>query len=137
MTSHTQLSDKEFEALFEKGNLPPSLFSHIAHLRLAWLYINKYGEEKAAVKMCQEIKQFDQLHGKGDKFHKTITVAAVKLVKHFMNKSETNDFEGFIKEFPRLKTAFKELLGFHYSFDIASSEKAKAEFVAPDLLPFS
>lgn len=136
MTNHSQLDDKEFETLFEKGDLPPSLFSHEAHLRLAWLYINKYGEKEAAAKTCREIKQFDHLHGKGDKFNTTVSVAAIKMVHHFIKKSESNDFFSFIQEFPRLKTAFKELLFQHYGLDIFSNEEAKTSFIEPDLLPF-
>jgi hypothetical protein len=133
---HSHLSDKEFENLFEKGDLPPSLFSHEAHLRLAWLYIKKYGQEKAAEKICREIKQFDHLHGKGDKFNITVSVAAIKMVDHFIKKSESNDFYTFIKKFSRLKTGFKELLYQHYNLDIFSNKEAKTSFIEPDLLPF-
>lgn len=136
LTDHSQLSDKEFEALFEKGDLPPSLFSHEAHLRLAWLYIKKYGQEKAAEKTCEEIKQFDRLHGKGDKFNTTVSVAAIKMVHHFIKKSESNDFYTFINKFPRLKTGFKELLHQHYGLDIFSNKEAKTSFIEPDLLSF-
>lgn len=136
MKHHSQLSDKEFETLFEKAELPPSLFNHEAHLRLAWLYINKYGEEKAAAKTCKEIEQFDRLHGKGNKFNTTMSVAAIKIVHHFIKKSESKDFRMFIEEFPRLKTAFKALVDQHYAIDIFSNTEAKASFIEPDLLAF-
>lgn len=137
ITNHFQLTDIEFERRFESTDLPPNLFTHEAHIRLAWIHILKYGEEKAVSKICEQILNFDNVHGKGDKFHMTVTVAAVKMVNHFIKKSQSNDFKVFIKEFPRLKAAFKELLEFHYGFDIFSSEKAKVDFVTPDLLPFN
>ncbi|WP_422079901.1 hypothetical protein [Ulvibacterium sp.] len=136
LLSHFQFSDTMFETSFEKGSLPPSLFTHEAHLRLTWIYIKKYGEKKAAKKISREIEQFDTLHGSGDKFHKTITIAAVKVVDHFIGKSKSTDFKSFIHEFPRLKTAFKELLHCHYGTEILISQKAKMRFVEPDLLPF-
>ena len=136
LTSHFQLTDAEFEDCFENGSLPPALFDHEAHLRLAWVYITKYGEAKAIEKVCEDIKRYDLLHGKGDKFHVTITVAAVKAVFHFHQKSEAGNFLDFIKEFPRLKTSFKELLDQHYGFNIYSNEKAKVQYLEPDLLPF-
>ncbi|WP_223826546.1 hypothetical protein [Flagellimonas sp. S3867] len=136
ITDHSLLSDAQFESLFEQGDLPPSLFDHEAHLRLAWLYIRKYGEKRAVDKTCVEIRQFDKLHGKGDKFNTTVTIAAVKTVKHFMQKSDSEDFYGFIKEFPRLKYAFKALLDQHYGVDIFSSESARASYLEPDILPF-
>lgn len=134
--SHYQFDDAAFESKFEKGNLPPSLFTHEAHLRLAYIYLRNYGEKKAAEKISREIEQFDRLHGRGDKFNKTITVAAIKVVHHFVGKSKSKDFKSFIQEFPRLKTAFKELLRTHYSRDIFTSKTAKVQFIEPDLLPF-
>lgn len=136
ITHHSQLNDGQFESLFEQGDLPPSLFDHEAHLRLAWLYITKYGEERAKHKTCNEIKRFDKLHGNGDKFNVTVTTAALKTVQHFLSKSKSEDFSGFIKEFPRLKYAFKELLDQHYGIDIFSNEKAKVSYIEPDILPF-
>ncbi|WP_420601345.1 hypothetical protein [Flagellimonas sp.] len=136
ITNHSELSDVQFENLFEKGDLPPSLFDHEAHLRLAWLYITKYGEKGAVDKSCSEIRQFDKLHGDGTKFNTTVTIAAVKTVQHFMKKSNADDFYGFIKEFPRLKHAFKALLDQHYAFDIFSNERARTSYMEPDIQPF-
>ncbi|MEC7264291.1 MAG: hypothetical protein VXW38_11165 [Bacteroidota bacterium] len=130
------MTDQEFVHLFETGNLSPSLFTHEAHLRLAYIYLKNFGEELAIDKCCKGIREFDQLHGDGTKFHKTLTVASVKAVHHFMRKSKSTTFENLIVEFPRLKTSFKLLLDQHYAFDLLKSVKAKSEYVAPDLIPF-
>ena len=53
-----------------------------------------------------------------------------------MCKSDSDNFKDFITEFPRLNYNFKELMNFHYGFDIYNSEKAKREFLKPDLVPF-
>lgn len=135
-THHSQLNDTEFVESFEKGSLNPKLFDHEAHLRLAWIYIRDFGEQKAVEKTCAGIKHFDVIYGKGDKFHTTITVAAVKVVHHFVEKSKSKTFSCFMEEFPRLKTAFKELLDQHYGFNIFSSDEAKTNYIAPDKLPF-
>nr|WP_299172887.1 hypothetical protein [uncultured Allomuricauda sp.] len=136
ITSHSQLNDREFQELFKTTALSPHLFTHEAHLRLAWLYLKKYGEKKAVDKACNEIRQFDKLHGNGDKFNTTVTVASVKTVHHFMQKSGSTDFGAFIKEFPRLKFAFRALLDQHYGIDIFSSEQARVSYIEPDVLPF-
>ncbi|KAB5491640.1 MULTISPECIES: hypothetical protein [Flagellimonas] len=130
------MNDLEFLNAFESGNFPPSLFDHGAHLRLAWINLKQYGEEKAIENVCQSIRNFDALHGDGSKFHTTLTVASIKTVNHFMQKSKSHQFADFIREFPRLKTSFKELLNQHYGFDLFFDPKAKNEYVAPDLLPF-
>lgn len=136
MDNHNQYSDIEFETLFEKGDFPPSLFSHEAHIRLAWLYLEKYGSAGAIERICTQIQQFDLRHGKGDKFNTTVTTAAVKVVHHFKLKSKSEDFTSFLKEFPRLKTAFKALLDQHYGIDIFSNDLARDQFIEPDQLPF-
>lgn len=130
------MNDLEFVNSFESGDFPPSLFDHEAHLRLAWVNLKQYGEVKAIENVCQSIKNFDALHGDGSKFHTTLTVASIKTVNHFIQKSKSHHFADFIQEFPRLKTSFKELLGQHYGFELLFDPKAKEVYVAPDLLPF-
>ena len=71
-----------------------------------------------------------------DKYNETVTIAAVKAVYHFMQKSTSDNFKGFIVEFPRLKTNFKSILEQHYQIDLFNSELARSTFLEPDLLPF-
>lgn len=136
MKSHYNLSDLEFERQFKNCTFNPKLFSHEAHIRLAWIYVNNYGVEAASENLCQQIKLFDATFDDGTKYNKTITVACVKTVNHFSQKSKATNFKDFILEFPRLKTNFKDLLDAHYGFDIYYSKEAKKYYLAPDLLPF-
>ena len=136
MEQHLRLTDAQFEHQFENCTLDPALFSHEAHLRLAWIHIKKYGSEKACLNVCQQIRKFDNTFGKGDKFHNTLTVAAVKAVYHFTLKSKSNTFSEFITEFPRLSHSFKDLIETHYGFDVFRSKKAKHSYLEPDLVPF-
>jgi hypothetical protein len=137
MTSHLDLTDSQFEQTFQTCTLNPELFTHEAHLRLAWIHVKKYGVEKAIENVNVQLLQFVDHVSARDKFNKTVTVAAISAVNHFINKSKSDSFVDFIQEFPRLKNNFKELLAFHYGHDIFKSEIAKREYVEPDLLPFS
>jgi len=136
MEDHYQLSDLEFEKKFEGRGLDPSLLNHEAHLRLAWIHINAYGIDVALPNVQSQIKGFVKHIGAENKYNTTLTVAAIRAVYHFMQKSESNNFRNFIEEFPRLKNNFKNLIDAHYGFDIFNSEKAKHQFLEPDLLPF-
>jgi len=136
MENHLELTDVAFEKQFADGTLNPSIFSHEAHLRLAWIHISKYGVEKAIDNVCAQIRSFATAHGDPNKYNVTLTVAAVRAVYHFMLKSKSDNFVDFIAEFPRLKSEFKKLLDGHYSVDIFKSELAKKEFLDPDLWPF-
>jgi len=136
MESHFKFSDAEFENQFENCELIPAMFSHEAHLRIAWIYINKYGVEKAVIKLCSQLRNYVNHVGAISKYNETLTIAAVRAVYHFMIKSKSRNFQNFITENLRLKHNFKELLLQHYRIDIFTSEKAKTEYLLPDLLPF-
>ena len=87
--------------------------------------------------MCIQINRFATHHGEADKFNTTVTIAAVKVVYHFMQKSSSDNFTDFIQEFPRLITNFKELLDAHYGFNVFADKTAKKSYVAPDLMAFT
>jgi hypothetical protein len=137
MTNHLELTDETFENLFSTYQLNPELFTHEAHLRLAWIHIKKYGEAQAIENISNQLLNFVTQLGAADKYNKTVTIAAIKAVYHFTQKSQSATFADFIQEFPRLKYNFKELLGTHYGVDIFKFEHAKREFLQPDLLPFT
>ncbi len=136
MTDHFQFTDTEFEQQFATCKLLPSLFSHEAHLRLAWIHITKYGIEKALENIQSQLINFVAHIGALDKYNKTLTIAAVKAVDHFILKSESDNFEDFSIEFPRLRYNFKELMETHYTADIFNLATIKSTYLEPDLAPF-
>ena len=136
MEQHYQLSDEEFETQFANCTLDPKLFSHEAHLRLTWLYIKKYGLVKAEGMIIEQLTAYVKSLGATEKFNLTLTIAAIKAVHHFMTHIDVPNFNEFIDQGSQLKTAFKELINSHYSFDVFQSEEAKTKFIAPDLVAF-
>ena len=136
MEKHFALSDSIFKEQFVNCELNPSDFTHEAHLRLAWIKINDCGIEQAEMEIQTELQKFVEFAGAKDKYNTTLTIAAIKAVYHFMLKSQSKNFQDFITEFPRLKYNFKDLMDCHYGFDIYNSEKAKMEYLEPDLIPF-
>lgn len=136
METHFELTDTEFKSQFSACTLDPNLFTHEAHLRLAWIHINHYGIDKAIEHVTTQLQRFVESLGAKDKYNMTLTISAIRAVYHFMLTSKTNSFQSFILENPRLKNNFKELLSYHYSTDIFTSEQAKKEYLEPELLPF-
>lgn len=134
--NHLSFDDHTFEAAFNSATLPPSLFNHEAHLRLAWIHIQQYGLDTAIENICSQLLNYVDHHGARDKYNETLTIAAIKAVYHFINRSDDTQFSDFIHSFPRLKYQFMELMNAHYSFDIFNAPKAKTQFLEPDLLPF-
>jgi len=136
MEKHFTLDDRTFEQQFADCTLDPALFSHEAHLRLAWIHLTQYGVDQAIQNICAQLKNFTAALGAQDKYNETVTIAAIRAVYHFMLRSQTDNFQDFIIENSRLKTAFKQLLYSHYSTDIFTSERAKREYLEPELLAF-
>ena len=136
MEAHFNLSDAEFEQQFAAAILDPNVFSHEAHLRLAWIHIRKYGIEKALLNVRSQIKAYTVKLGAIDKYNETVTIAAMRAVYHFMLHSTASTFTDFIDSNPRLKNNFKALMDAHYSNDIFKSARAKETYLEPDRLPF-
>ncbi|ASS50181.1 MAG: hypothetical protein A3D31_11470 [Candidatus Fluviicola riflensis] len=136
METHFDLTDQAFIQQFEACALNPELFTHEAHLRLAWIHLNQYGEIVAIENVSKQLLNYVIFLGARDKYNQTLTTAAVKAVFHFINKSASDNFKDFIAEFPRLKFNFKELMEQHYTFDIFNSDEAKHVFLEPDLAFF-
>ncbi|WP_336517671.1 hypothetical protein [Pollutibacter soli] len=134
---HSQLNDKSFLWLFEICRLDPTLFTHEAHIRLAWLKIREAGVENASEDICRMLINYTNALGVRSKFNKTLTVAAVRAVWHFMQKENIDDFDLFVERFPRLKNDFRKLIDSHYGYDIFNNPMAKIEYMQPDLLPFT
>ena len=134
--SHKEFTDLEFEKLFSKADLDPELFTHEAHLRLAWIHISKYGLQQAEENVSNQIRAFVSKLGAEDKYNHTVTIAAIRAMNHFMLRTNRSDFSKFMIEHPRLLTHFKDLLLSHYKTNIFTSEKAKKEFIYPELIPF-
>jgi len=134
--NHVELSDDEFEKQFSACTLNPQIFTHEAHLRLAWIHIHKYGINSAIDNICYQLQNFVAVIGASDKYNATVTIGAIRAVYHFMLKSRTDNFQAFIDENSRLKNNFRELLGYHYTTDIFNSEQARINYLDPELLPF-
>lgn len=136
MKSHKELLDDELESQLKNCTLDPTIFNHEAHIRLAWIHLTKYGLEQDQQNITTQLKAFVTSLGAQSKYHETLTVAAVNIVYHFMQKSDSKSFQEFINKSARLVHDFEGLITAHYRFDIYKNETAKKEYLRPDLIPF-
>ena len=110
MKSHFQYNDGQFEQLFSSCTLNPALFNHTAHVRLAFIYLQKYGLEEAISRVSVQIQQFDRTHGDGTKFDSKLTEDAVRLVYAHMQESKSENFQSFLLRYPMFLVSFKTLI---------------------------
>ena len=125
-------SDLEFVCAFEAGDVQPSEFNHLAHLRLAYVYLSHGDLKYAEQRMREALLAFlDAKKIPRAKFHETLTRAWVMAVSHFMSRKSSGSFAEFIANSePLLQT---NVMLTHYSAAALFSERARAAFVEPDL----
>ena len=129
-----QTKDDEFVAAFEACTLPNEQFRHRDHLRLAWIYLRRFGASGAEARIAQSIRRYAEFHGATQKYHHTVTLAWLRLIQRAAARlPEQALFEDVLRASPELLD--KGTLGEYYSKELVGSERARADFVEPDLKP--
>ena len=137
MEKHWRFSDAIYEQRFREGKFPPLYFSHEAHLRLAYIHLEKYGLRQSIENMCTQIYDFAIKYGATMKFNATVTYASLQIMYHYMNQGNSDSFKDLMIEFPHLLQDFKREIQKYYSWDVFCSPEAKANIHEPDLKPFA
>lgn len=124
--------DTAFRVAFEAGRISPSEFDHLAHLRLAYVYLVEGEVDCAEGRMRKALLAFLAANNiPAGKFHETLTRAWLLAVRHFMNRSESCSFAEFAANSQRLLDS--KVMLTHYSAETLFSTAARAAFVRPDL----
>lgn len=119
---------------FESCTLSPSEFTHTAHLTVALWYLKGLTVPLAAERMRAGLLRFLDHHNVGrEKYNETITLFWIKLIRKFLDETETNrSFVGMANEvIAQLNDS--RLIFDYYSRERIFSEEAKSAWVEPDL----
>jgi hypothetical protein len=128
------MDDDEFLRRFHESNLPGEEFRHRGHLRLAWLVLSRHRRDEAESIVAHEIRQFAVANGASGRYHDTLTRFWVRLVGHTMeNAPEVGSIDGLLARFPFLLD--KSLPYRHWRGETFNSDRARAGWVEPDLIP--
>ncbi|MGI9286801.1 MAG: hypothetical protein ACR2P1_15545 [Pseudomonadales bacterium] len=130
------LSDNVFLHQFEEMTLPAEEFTHRGHLRLAWLYLNRYGLQVAIEKTTNGIRAYAASMGATDKFHHTLTEAIVRIMFSRLQRNRTKNFDTYLLTNQDLVENISDVVHSHYSENHLNSTTAKRGFVAPDVKDF-
>jgi hypothetical protein len=126
------MTDEQFLAGLADCTLPPAHFNHLGHLRLAWLMLRRHPFDEAQARTCATILAYASHLGAPGKFHRTITVALLHLLRA-AGADRARDWPAFAAANPALVERARDCLAVHYSADCLASDAARSGFVAPDL----
>jgi hypothetical protein len=131
------MTDAELLDAFERCTLPASLWTHEAHVCVAWLYLSRSDEHTALHHIRTGIQRFnDSVLKKALAYHETITTAFTRLIAH--RKSRLGADDSFAEFKVRCEELLDRKLGAllrHYRKDTLFSDAARERFLEPDLLP--
>lgn len=127
------MTDLEFTTAFENCTLSPEHFHHRDHLRLALIYLRRYGREEAAARIAESIRRYAAHLGKSEKYHHTMTIAWLDLLASAARSSPAATLDEILAASPELLN--KATLDQYYSPALLQSEAARSGFVTPDLKP--
>jgi hypothetical protein len=128
----TVLADDELLARFEDGSLPDGGFHHEQHVRVAWMFVCRYGMPDALGRFSQALKRFAEAKGAVGLYHETITWAYLLLVAERIARGPGDTWDRFAAANPDLLTWKPSLLTRYYTAETLRSDLARQVFVMPD-----
>ena len=135
------MSDDELLRHFQACTLPYAEWTHRAHVRVAYLYLQEHGFEGALPLVRAGIQAYNASQqipeGPTSGYNETTTQAFLHLVAATMaaygKAFPTSDSEAFCNAHPQLLT--RQVLRLYYSPEQRMRPEAKLTFVPPDLAP--
>jgi hypothetical protein len=121
------MTDDDFLAALEAGQLQPEQFSHAAHLRAAYCYLQREPFLEACIAMRNSLKAFAARIGKPGLYHETVTIAFMSLVAERMAGGDAGGSAAFVAQHPELQD--KALMRRYYAPAVLESELARRCFV--------
>lgn len=130
------MNDAEHLRRFEDHSLPLEQWNHRAHLKVAYLYLNRYSYAEALERLRSGIQAYNAAHGIQDTptggYHETMTQVWLRLVHATLRQfGPAESTDAFFEAQTQLGSKRTPLL--FYSRERLMSAEAKCGFVAPDL----
>jgi len=117
---------------FETCALLPQEFDHRAHLTVALYFLANFPAEIATARMREGLRRLIA-HYKDTGYHETITLFWLKLVRRFLDESVGDQRLADVANALLEKFGDSRLLFEYYSRELIQTEKARAEWVEPNL----
>jgi len=128
----SDMNDSQLADALERCTLDASLFTHEAHLRVAFHFLQDTPWLDAVLRMRRALQSYAAMLGKPGLYHETITLAYMALIAERMaEQPRYADAAAFLQANADLRRK-GALLG-HYSAQRLASDRARNQFVLGDL----
>jgi hypothetical protein len=117
---------------FEQGTLPKESFGHREHVRVAWIFVRRYGLPEALARFAGALRQFAAAKGAPELYHQTITWAYLLLIDERLARHAAESWDEFATTNSDLLAWSPSLLDRYYTPDLLWSDLARRTFVMPD-----
>lgn len=133
------MDDAEFLARFEDCTLPFDLWTHRAHIRIAYLYLRRHPLEETTARMRAGVQAYNAANnvpeGVHMGYHETLTCAWMRVVDAMIRVHGPGaSSEDFCEQQPYLLNRL--LLRLFYNRATIMAPEAKTRFIEPDLTDF-
>jgi len=126
------MSDEDLLTSFEESTLPAEQFHHADHVRVVWLYLQRYSVLQTLERFCEGLKRFAAANGKARLYHETISWAHVFLIHERVQRANAASWQEFREANADLFDWQKSILKSYYRDETLRSELARKMFVLPD-----
>jgi hypothetical protein len=129
------LNDAEWMEAFEGCALPNGSFHHAEHVKMAFLYLQKYAPLEALGRFSSNLTRFAAAHGKPGLYNETITWAFLLIIRERTARANCRQtWAEFSSTNADLLRWDDNILNKYYRKETLSSELAKRVFLFPDNL---
>lgn len=131
------MDDEALWDAFSASKLPAPEWTHRAHLRVAWMFLERHSFDEAHLLMRVGIVRLNAFHelvetpSRG--YHETLTRAWLSLVAASRGTASARSSEAFLDACGESLTTSAVFR--HYSREHVMGVRARAIYVEPDLLP--
>jgi hypothetical protein len=126
------LNDADFLQQFEAATLAAELFSHLGHVRAAFLFLQREPLILAQRHFASAIQRYAGALGKPEKFHTTVTYALLAVMAARQGIQLCKNWGEFVTSNADLVSDGRALLLNYYTITTLDSDNARRQFVLPD-----
>jgi hypothetical protein len=127
------MTEDEFIARFEDCTFPADDFHHPEHIKVVWLYLQRYTLLETLTRFSEKLKCFATANGKPNLYHETITWAFVLLINERIARNGRDEkWPAFSSRNADLFDWKNNILKSYYREETLGSDLARKMFIFPD-----